>query len=256
MGGNQTKNKCQFIGDHYTTYDELEEGLRKAGLESCELIVGIDFTRSNSWNGGMPYYKHNNLHQLDAQVLNPYQQVLTIMCNSLSNFDDNQLIDAYGFGDATTTNKGVFPLQNIPCFRLESVLGCYNAIVPNVQLSGPTSFVPIIRKAIDITKATKKYHILIIIADGEVDNMRETINIVVEASKYPLSIICIGVGKGPWDNMIKLDDNIPNRKFDNFQFVDFYKLMLQCENEAVEFAKHALMEIPMQYAYIKKHLLY
>lgn len=252
--GNSNK-KYKLIGDNYQTYNELEQGLRNAGLEACQLIIGVDFTKSNSWNGGFPYYKDNNLHAL-TDKLNPYQEVLSIMCQSLAGFDDDQLIDVYGFGDSTTTNKSVFPFQTSPCYKLESVFNCYNVIAQSVQLSGPTSFVPIINKAIEIVKNKNQYHILLIIADGEVENMYETMDIIREASKYPLSIVCIGVGKGPWNNMKCLDDKIKGRKFDNFQFVDFHNMMTKCENAPVEFAKNALMEIPLQYQYIKKNLLY
>lgn len=255
-------SKYKIIGDHFDSYFDLEQALRNAGLESSQLIVGIDFTKSNTWQGE-GCFTFNNLHTI-SEVLNPYQQVLSIMCQSLGPFDDDQLIDAYGFGDRATGNKGVFPLQTInvdgtfhesPCVRLEGVLNSYSRIAPLVEMSGPTSFAPIIRKAISLVADRKAYHILLIIADGCVDDMDETIKSIVEASNFPLSIVCIGVGKGPWEKMLIMDNNIPQRKFDNFQFVNFNEVMHQCENAPVDFAKNALMEIPLQYEYIKNHML-
>ena len=251
----------KFIDDNYNTYDELQQGLRRAGLESSNLIVGIDFTKSNEYNGSPPYYVNANLHSISPYP-NPYQQVLEIMCKTLSSFDDDGLIPAYGFGDSITKDKSVFSFlinefnQEVPCVGLESILQLYNQIVLNIhnkviQMSGPTTFVPLIDKAIEIVKATKEYHILLIICDGGVNDIKGTTEAIIR--------VCVGVGRG--DNgsfgvMETFDDDIPDRAFDNFQFVNFYKKMRQCENKEIEFAKHALMEIPEQYEYIKKHLLY
>jgi E3 ubiquitin-protein ligase RGLG len=94
---------------------------------------------------------------------------------------------------------------------------------------------------------------LIIITDGDVSDIDEadTTKAVQEASMYPLSIVMIGVGDGPWSHMFKYDDSLTDRKFDNFQFVDYQSCMKNSKNPELSFALNALMEIPKQYELIK-----
>lgn len=56
-----------------------------------------------------------------------------------------------------------------PIHGMENVLRAYDWLMPNISFSGPTSFAPAVYHAINIVRASKcAYHILVIIADGQV----------------------------------------------------------------------------------------
>nr|POE86228.1 e3 ubiquitin-protein ligase rglg1 [Quercus suber] len=149
------------------------------------------------------------------------------------------------------------------CDGFEEVLARYRELVPVLRLAGPTSFALVIEMAITIVEQSGgQYHVLLTIADGQVTRSvdtergdlspqeKKTIDAIVKASEYPLSIVLVGVGDGPWDMMREFDDNIPARAFDNFQFVNFTEIMsknMDRSSKEAEFALAALMEIPSQY---------
>ncbi|RHY02399.1 hypothetical protein DYB36_002256, partial [Aphanomyces astaci] len=189
------------------------------------------------------------LHAIDptGATVNPYQSVIHIMGRTLEVFDDDKLIPALGFGDSKTGSASCFSLSadGEPCHGFDEVLYRYAQVTPTLQLSGPTNFAPVIEEAIRIVERTRQYHILIIVADGQVSNEKETRDAIVAASNYPLSIVMVGVGDGPWDMMEEFDDQLPARRFDNFQFVEYNKVLrLNQRNPEVGFATAALMEIP------------
>ncbi|XP_024318327.1 E3 ubiquitin-protein ligase RGLG2 isoform X2 [Brachypodium distachyon] len=256
-------NRFAKFGDDYHTLEQVTDALAHAGLESSNLIVGIDFTKSNEWSGKVSF--HNRcLHAL-GDIPNPYEQAISIIGRTLARFDEDNLIPCFGFGDATTHDQQVFSFypDNQPCDGFEQALGRYKEIVPQLRLAGPTSFAPMIETAIGIVDSTGgQYHVLLIIADGQVTRSVdtgngklstqecETIDAIVKASDYPLSIVLVGVGDGPWDMMRQFDDNIPSRAFDNFQFVNFTEIMsrpIPTSKKEAEFALSALMEIPAQF---------
>jgi E3 ubiquitin-protein ligase RGLG len=47
------ERKYSRIVDQYRSLDEVIEALAQAGLESSNLIIGIDFTKSNEWTGSL-----------------------------------------------------------------------------------------------------------------------------------------------------------------------------------------------------------
>ena len=49
------------------------------------------------------------------------------------------------------------------------------------------------------------YHILLILTDGTIHDMKKTKDLIVECSDYPLSIIIVGVGDADFEDMRELD---------------------------------------------------
>jgi len=241
------------IEDNYSTLSELLKAIEDVGLESCNLIIGVDFTKSNL-SKGRHSYSGLSLHHIEAGFTNPYQEVIFLIGKTLSRFDDDGLIPAYVFGDIVNSNERVTPFfHDRDCNGFEEVLLRYTHLVPFLTLSGPTSFAPLIYEAISIVKQTRKYHILLIITDGEVSDERKDAAAIISASRYPLSIIVVGVGDGPWETMIEFDNELPEREFDNFQFVPFSSATMSgdAENPENTFTVAALQEIPEQYRAIK-----
>ncbi|WVZ21577.1 hypothetical protein V8G54_008899 [Vigna mungo] len=266
--GKRSDGKYSRIGDNYKSLDQsmlvytecmqcncycilnlssqVTEALSNAGLESSNLIVGIDFTKSNEWTGARSFQRRC-LHYIGHEQ-NPYEQAISIIGKTLSSFDEDNLIPCFGFGDASTHDQEVFsfyPDERF-CQGFEEVLGRYRELVPQLRLAGPTSFAPVIEMAITIVEQSGgQYHVLVIIADGQVTRSvdtehgqlsaqeKKTVEAIVKASEYPLSIILVGVGDGPWDMMKQFDDNIPARAFDNFQA---YYLFMEPSNKLYNFS--------------------
>ena len=50
-GSKDRPRQFQPIPDRFQTIEEVQKAVRAAGLESSNLIIGVDFTKSNTWTG-------------------------------------------------------------------------------------------------------------------------------------------------------------------------------------------------------------
>ena len=234
------------ITKNYSFIDYL-----KSGVE-IGLSVAIDFTNSN----GDPR-DPSSLHYIYGRESNQYERAITSCVNILSYYDYDQLYPCFGFG-AKIEGKGhtLFNLnfQSNPNVQyIEGIIQAYHAAINYVQLFGPTFFGPIIKAVINLIKNEYnklKYHILLILTDGKIDDIDDTIDQLVEASFLPLSVIIIGIGKADFSNMALLDAD-ENPLFDSkgvkavrdlVQFVPFLKY----ESNPQKLANEVLAEIPRQ----------
>jgi hypothetical protein len=91
---------------------------------------------------------------------------------------------------------GGFEVQGV-----NGILQAYRDCLPRVNLSGPTIFTPLLTQTLQkiqnrggCTQSNQKYDVLLILTDGIINDMEQTIDTIVTLSNHPISIIIIGVG--------------------------------------------------------------
>ena len=239
------------IKDEITFFDYINKGVKIA------LDIGIDFTGSN----GMPDEKDSLHYWGEGEKRNPYERAILSCASIMANYDYDQLFPVYGFG-AKIKGQGnkvnhCFSInfkENPNIQFVENIVEEYHKCLDKIYFSHPTYFAPIINKIIEEIKKQEdmfEYHVLMILTDGVIDDLKETIDALVEGSFYPLSVIIIGIGdKEDFSKMEQLDgDEIPlisskgiKRQRDLVQFVPFYKF----EMDEVKLSQEVLDEIPRQ----------
>ncbi|KAK5580936.1 hypothetical protein RB653_000963 [Dictyostelium firmibasis] len=227
-----------------------------AGGCEISLITAIDCTGSNGSVNATSGLHYNNV----AFGGSAYSRSIASVGSVLSSYDSDGFIDVYGFGGeyrGSTSHCFPFSLDpNVPAaFGVAGVLEMYNNNISKIPFSGPTNFASIIQESMN--KATQgqtpynqKYTVLLIITDGEICDMDETIRNLVIASTMPISVVIVGVGSSSFENMDLLDgdggflkDYKGNKaKRDIVQFVPFNKF----SNSIDALAQETLKEIPGQ----------
>ncbi len=260
---NRAHIKCNVISQpSFIAY--LRSGM------NINLTIGIDFTGSNG-----AYTDSRSLHYLN-NGMNDYEKAIRSCGDILAYYDDDQLFPVFGFGfkfkNESNNNFGIYNLNNYPINNntsdpnihlIDNVLKEYRNFIKTITLWGPTNFAPMIN---DLNREVKNnlnnglvmlYNILMILTDGQINDMQDTIDALVEASFLPISVIIVGIGNGNFGNMDILDaDDNPlydrkRRKADRdlVQFVPFNNY----KNDPPKLAEQVLEEIPRQVVEYYQH---
>ncbi|XP_045796526.1 protein BONZAI 3-like isoform X2 [Trifolium pratense] len=218
LNGQEQILKGQLFVDHYFEKEQFSFiDYISSGFE-LNFMVAIDFTASN----GNPQ-KSDSLHYIDVSGrLNSYQKAIMEVGEVIQFYDTDKRFPAWGFGGhihggavshcfnlngARGVNSGV----NSEVVGVEGIMDAYSKALKSVTLSGPTLFGPVINTAAQMAAESlssynsTKYYVLLIITDGIVTDLQESINAVVNASDLPLSILIVGVGGADFTSMEVLD---------------------------------------------------
>lgn len=253
------KGKRKTYGHiEFTEYQKFTEAgfvdFVQGGMD-IDVMVAVDYTGSN----GNPSSR-TSLHY-QGSGLSPYANAISRVLGVLGPYDRNQRIPVYGFG-GKVLGKGVshcfalnFDESNPECKGAQGVLDAYHQSFKRVLLSGPTYFSEILQMAyvrglnsrFDATR--QQYTILVILTDGVIDDMRQSIAHIVNMSDLPISIIIVGVGDADFTNMNRLDgdDEVleSNGKKCDRDIVQFVP-MRAYQNDMMGLTDATLAEIPAQ----------
>uniref|UniRef100_A0A672ZTP7 Copine I n=1 Tax=Sphaeramia orbicularis TaxID=375764 RepID=A0A672ZTP7_9TELE len=245
--------KCKLL-TQYSFLDYVMGGCQ------INFTVGIDFTGSN----GDPR-SPNSLHYMSPDGLNQYLSALWSVGQVVQDYDTDKLFPAFGFGAKLPPDYQAahhefalnFNPTNPYCQGIQGIVEAYRMVLPQLRLSGPTNFSPIITHVASIAAAAaqansaSQYFVLLILTDGEITDFDQTRDAIVRASRLPLSIIIVGVGPADFQAMELLDgdDGVLRSTVgeavsrDIVQFVPFRKFK---DAPMSSLAQSVLAEVPTQ----------
>ena len=209
----------------------------------------------NNNNNNNILLENNNLNDIENEYIgNDYEIAIKSCGDIVAYYDYEQLFPVYGFN---AENKS----QNLPkleqCFpinfnkdnpkinKISGVLKEYRKCLEKINLADSSTLAPVFKHIFSSNNIDKNniidYKILMILTDGIISDMNDTIEEIKKCVSLPLSIIIIGIRFANFKNMEKLDDDIETDR-DIVKFVPFNKY----KGDPSLLAKQVLEEIPKQ----------
>jgi len=230
-------NPSQTLPQSYSWLDYIEGGCVIA------MQIAIDFTGSNG-DPSLP----NTLHSFEGT--NEYTHVIESVGSALLDFDDDKIVDLFGFGmKVGNETNHCLSLGEINCRKSGGIGGVVNSVKSflnsGIVMSGPTVFSEVLATAIATSlshndQEGQNYNVLLIITDGCVDesDSEATKSLCSELRCLALSVVFVCVGGADFTYLRELG-LIPNVTVVAFR--DFGRMDVSGETGLVN---AALAQIP------------
>jgi hypothetical protein len=226
---------------------------------TINLGIGIDFTRSNEVPTEL-----DSLHNISKGIPNNYEKIILSLGKILSQYNPSKNFPVFGFGafigqksnHCFNINFEINPNIN----TIEKVIEEYHKCLDKIEFSGPTNVYPVLNRFVNKVKEDNiinNYNVFLLLTDGLIDDMNNAIDVLIESSNYPISVIIVGIGDANFSNMDFLDADDARlvdrngRKADRdlVQFVPFEDF----KNDGDKLAEQVLEEVPRQVVEYYQH---
>ena len=201
-------------------------GLLQSGLE-FRYHCAVDFTASNGPfdDKGSNHFSNPELKELRNQ----YSDCIQAVGNIVTAYDYEKEIRATAFGarlEGEVTSNDYFPLNrkkdNPVCHGITEVLDSYFDCRSKVHYANPTNICETIQNTKEIAGRTRHhaiYHVLLILIDSEISDMLKVLAELKKCEDEPISVIFIGIGICPFDQMAKLTEEQSGNKIVRFGLI-------------------------------------
>ncbi|KAF1756201.1 hypothetical protein GCK72_012654 [Caenorhabditis remanei] len=241
------------------------------GGTSLKFAIAIDFSIRDPQN-----LTHNDYQQYSNDI----EFVVRCLGETLEPFNPNNSWLSYGFGAKIPphyrdSNNFCLSLDvDATCQGVNGVLNAFGKSHQHVHPLSGAKFSQIIyhlakQAQNNFNRASEppSYFVLFVITRGSIEDLKETVQAAIFASKAPISIVFIGVGCEGLDEIERMGNAGKRLEFqgrkserDNLQFVNATKTRLECDNYSdmsTTFLEKALQQIPWQCStfYMQNHVL-
>jgi len=197
--------------NRYSSLGAVQRQLREAGLETANLILGLDFDK-----------QHSTLYYPDA---------IRVLTQTLEPFmDSSSPIHGFGLGGYQQFSKSLcFPLAaGTPLYGASDLLARYSELAQSVQFESGQSWAPVVQRAVEVVRRTGRFHVLLLVGSSPQSMDSAAVKAITEAAGFPLSVVHVGFGGGDWSAVERLADRgldeadyLSARAHDSFSFVQF-----------------------------------